>query len=162
MCMCVCNCVCVCMCVCVCVCVCACVRAYVRTCACMCECACACLLPRISRHTVMCCVAKFGCMRHCVIYSNQLLAVFSCLYHKNYWADFNQNHILDVLQSRYLMYQIWKVLFSLQHSLICFKSTFPTLNSAKFALSIMLYNTYFVLKCGWISIKIERVIHDSW
>ena len=32
-----------------------------------------------SRHTVVCRAAKFGCARHCVIYSNQLLAVFSRL-----------------------------------------------------------------------------------
>ena len=34
----------------------------------------------------------------CVIYSIQLLAVFSHLEHKNYWVDFNQNHVLDTLQ----------------------------------------------------------------
>ena len=26
---------------------------------------------------------------------------FSCLQHKNYWADFNQNQVLDALQSHY-------------------------------------------------------------
>ena len=39
-----------------------------------------------------------------------------------------------------------------------FKKPFPTSNSAKFAPSIMLYNAYFALKFGWISIKF---IHDS-
>ena len=41
---------------------------------------------------------------------------------------------------------------SLQHSLI---QPFPTSNATKFALSIMLYTAHFVLKFGWISIKIE-------
>ena len=40
------------------------------------------------------------------------------------------------------------------------KQPSPTSNSAKFAPSIMLYNAHSVLKFTWISIKIERVIHD--
>ena len=42
----------------------------------------------------------------CVIYTNQLLTIFNCLQHKNYYTDFNQNHVLDALQSGYLTYQI--------------------------------------------------------
>ena len=37
----------------------------------------------------------------------------------------------------------------------------PTSNLVKIVPSIMLYNAYFALKFGWISIKFERVIHDS-
>ena len=73
---------------------------------------------------------------------------FSCFWPfiaQNYWANFNQNHVLDTLQSHYLMYKIWKELVqqfpryvvpkvvptssyfssSLQHSLIRLKTSLP-------------------------------------
>ena len=69
---------------------------------------------------------------------------FSTVYNTNYWADFNQNHVIDALQSHYLVYQIWKesaqwfprylvpnviqissYFSSSQHSLIHLKTTFP-------------------------------------
>ena len=113
----------------------------------------------------------------CVIY---MLAIFSRLQHKKLLSQFNQNHVLDALQSCYLTYQIWKELAQrfpryvipksseflhiFQHSLI---QPYPTLNSTKFAPSIMLYNAniiilcYKYILCYIISIKIERVIHNS-
>ena len=98
-----------------------------------------------SRHMVVCHAAKFGCMRHYVLFTQTNFKPFSALYNKNYWADFNRNHIIDTLQSCYLAYQIWKesaqrfpryavpkviqissyFSSSSQHSLIRFKTTFP-------------------------------------
>ena len=96
------------------------------------------------------------------------------------FGQFNKNHVLDALQPCYLTYQIWKqptqrfpryaaptvtqislYFSSSQHSLIHLKQPFPISNSAKFALSIMLYNAYFALKFGWILSELFMTINKK-
>ena len=44
---------------------------------------------KLSKHIVVCHAAKFRCARHCVIYNNNFLAIFS--------TNFDQNHDLVLL-----------------------------------------------------------------
>ena len=91
------------------------------------------------RHTVVYCAAKFGCARHCYLHE----PTFSHFQKFTAQKLLGQNHVLDVLQSHYLTYLIWKELAqwfpryavpkvtrislhfsSSQHSLIHLKTTF--------------------------------------
>ena len=121
---------------------------------------------------VVCRVVKFGCARHCVIYMNQLLAIFSCLYVAQKLLSWFKSKSCFRCPTVLLSYisnfkrigpafpeirgskgcpNFFVFPSSLQQLINPFKNNLPLLlNSTKFAPSIMLYNAYFALKFGYI------------
>ena len=113
-----------------------------------------------------------SCSQVCVSVHEPTFSSFQPFIAQNYWADFNQNQILDALKSCYLirisnLKGISSAVPEIHGSKSCpnffvffFFATLinqpsPTSNSTKFALSMMLYNAQFTLKFGWILINFE-------